>query len=385
VRTRRAALAACVTCAVLSAAACRGTETAGPPPEARGTSVAVSVAPVKGIDEPVIVEATGSFQPDESSDVAPDTSGRVTATPVDVGQFVKQGAPLIRIQAVDANLRLDEARAATARAEANLRLAESRNDLAQATAKRNDTLVEKGLVPQTVAEEARSVADSAVASVSVARASVAEAEAQLALAKKAVADVVVAAPFSGYISQRRVSMGEYVQPSTAVVTLLRIDPLRLQLTIPAVQAGQISAGQAVHARVDAFPNQVFEGKITAVNPSIAAESRSFMVEARVPNPRAILKPGMFAVASVDQGRTERALLVPRRAVIEDVNTNSFRVYVVDKENKARIRVVQLAPRQTQQDATKIMTGIKEGERVATSGLGELYDGAPVAIGGSGQE
>jgi membrane fusion protein (multidrug efflux system) len=343
------------------------------------------VAPVKGIDEPVIVEATGSFQPDESSDVAPDTSGRVTATPADVGQFVKQGDVLIRIQAVDANLRLDEARAASARAEANLKLAESRHDLAQATAKRNDALVEKGLVPQTVAEEARSAADSAVASVSVARASVSEAQAQLALAKKAVADVVVAAPFSGYISQRRVSMGEYVQPSTAVVTLLRIDPLRLQLTIPAVQAGQITIGQSVHARVDAFPSLVFEGKITAVNPSIAAESRSFMVEARVPNPRAILKPGMFAVASVDQGRTARALLVPRRAVIEDVNTNSYRVYVVDKENKARIRVVQLAARQTQTDATKIMTGIKEGERVATSGLGELYDGAPVAIGGSGQE
>jgi hypothetical protein len=80
------------------------------------------------------------------------------------------------------------------------------------------------------------------------------------------------------------------------------------------------------------------------------------------------------------------LLVPKKAVIEDVNTNSFRVYVIDKENKARIRVVQLAARQPQKDMTKIMTGIKEGERLATSGLGELYDGAPVTLGGgSGQE
>jgi len=163
---------------------------------------------------------------------------------------------------------------------------------------------------------------------------------------------------------------------------LRIDPLRLRLTIPAVQAGQIEVGQKVVARVDAFPGKIFEGKISAINPQIAAESRSFMVEARVPNPGGTLKPGMFAVASVDQGRTERAMLVPKRAVVEDVNTNSFRVFVIDKDNKARIRVVQLAARQNEPDSTKILTGVKEGERVATSNLADLYDGAVVTVAGS---
>jgi RND family efflux transporter MFP subunit len=153
-----------------------------------------------------------------------------------------------------------------------------------------------------------------------------------------------------------------------------------------VQAGQIKPGQAVFARVDAYPGRFFEGKVSAINPAIVAESRSFIVEARVPNQDAILKPGMFAVASVSQGRTERALLVPERAVIEDVNTNSHRVYAIDKENKARLRVVQLAARQEQKDSTKIVSGIAEGERVATSGLGELYDGAPVvANAGPAQE
>ena len=146
-----------------------------------------------------------------------------------------------------------------------------------------------------------------------------------------------------------------------------------------MQAGDIAVGQAVIARVDAFPGKTFEGKISAVNPQIAAESRSFVVEARVPNPGGQLKPGMFAVASVDQGRTERAMLVPKRAVVEDVNTNSFRVFVVDKENIARVRVVQLAARQNQPESTKILTGIKEGERVATSNLADLYDGAVIQV------
>jgi RND family efflux transporter MFP subunit len=364
----------------VTSTACRATETAAPAAEVRSTP-SVSVAPVSGIDEPVIIEATGSFQADESSDVAPDSSGRVTATPVDVGEYVRRGAVLIRIQGVDANLRLDETRAAEARAEANLKLAESQNALAQTTAKRHAELLARGLVAETAADEARTQAESAANSVLVARASVAQARAQRALAEKAVADVVVYAPFDGYISQRRVSVGEFVQPSTAIVTLLRIDPLRLQLMIPSVQASSIQTGQTVTARVDAYPGKLFEGKITAMNPLIAAESRSFLVEARVPNPGALLKPGMFAVASIQLGRTERALVVPKRAVIEDVNTNSYRVYVVDKDNTARLRVVQLAARQAQSETTKLLTGIKEGERVATSNIAELYDGARVSIAG----
>ena len=332
-RIGTAALAACVASFAFMSAGCRGTETAGPAVEPRAPA-AVAVAPVKGVDEPVIIEATGSFQADESSDVAPESSGRVTETPVDVGQHVAKGAVLIRIQAVDANLRLQESRASLERAEANLKLAESQNSLAQTTARRNEALLKGGLVPQTTADEARTQAETSANSVLVARATVAQSRAQLALAEKAVNDVVVIAPFAGYVSARRVAAGEFVQPSTAVVTLLRIDPLRLQLTIPSVQAGDIAAGQAVIARVDAFPGKTFEGKISAVNPQIAAESRSFVVEARVPNPGGQLKPGMFAVASVNQGRTERAMLVPKRAVVEDVNTNSFRVFVVDKENIA---------------------------------------------------
>ena len=153
-RIGSAALAACVACLPLLTAGCKKTETASPVAEIRPPA-AVGIAPVKGVDEPIIVEATGSFQADESSDVAPDSTGRVVATPVDVGQHVSRGAVLIRIQAVDAELRLEEARASVQRAEANLKLAESQNALAQTTARRSDALLKGGLIPQTTADEAR--------------------------------------------------------------------------------------------------------------------------------------------------------------------------------------------------------------------------------------
>jgi membrane fusion protein (multidrug efflux system) len=375
--------AAALLATAVALAGCKQAATTTAGEAARGETPTVTVSPVSGIDEAVTIEATGSFQAQESSAVAPERSGRVIATPVDVGQFVKEGAVLVRLQGIDASLRLDESRAALNRAEANVKLAESQNQLAQTTAQRYDALLATGDVSRTVADQARTQAETSTQNVATARASLAEARAQLSMAEKAVSDVVVAAPFSGYISQRHVSLGEYVQPSTAVVTLLKVDPLRLQLTIPGVQAGRITAGQKVVATVDAFPGKSFTGEITAVNPAISAESRSFVVEARVPNAAAELKPGMFAVATIDQGKTERALVVPKRAVIEDPNTNSFRVYAIDDKNTARLRVIQLAARQ-QGDTVRVLEGLQEGERVATSGLGELYDGAVVSItGGSG--
>lgn len=373
---RHAAAAVCLALS-LGAAGCGRGGSAAPAAQA-SAPVAVTVAPVQGVNEPVTIEATGSFEAQESSDVAPEASGRVIATPVDVGEFVNTGTVLVRIQGVDAGLRLEEARAAATRAEANVKLAESQNTLAQTTAQRYASLLATGDVSKTVAEQARTQAETSVQSVNTAVASLAEARAQLALAEKAVADVVVAAPFSGYISDRKVSLGEYVQPSTAVVTLLKIDPLRLRLTIPGVQAGQVAVGQAVTATVDAFPGLTFRGQLTSVNPAISAEARSFIAEARVPNPGAKLKPGMFAVATIDQGRTTRAMVVPQKAVVEDVNTNSFRIFAIDAKGRASLRVVQLAARQ-QGETVKILTGVKEGERVATSNLADLYDGAQVTV------
>lgn len=372
------ALAALATVGLLAGSAGCSRD-ADPAAEAAATTtIAVAVAPVQSADEPVTIDATGGFEAAESSDVAPETSGRVSATLVDIGDYVKAGAVLVRVTGVNAGLRLDEARAAADRAESNLKLAEAQNTLAQTTAARYAALLATGDVSRTVADQAKTQAETALQSANTARASLAEARAQLALAEKAVADVVVAAPFSGYISDRKVSTGEYVQPSTAVVTLVSLDPLRLRLTVPGAQAGLVAVGQTVTATVDAFPGRTFLGRITAISPALAAESRSLLVEARVPNPGGDLKPGMFAVAQLDTGRRMTVLSVPRRALIDDQNTNSYRVFVVDKENRARLRVVQLAARQPA-DTVKILSGVSEGERVATTHLADLYDGLTVTI------
>src|SRR5690606_17915239 len=145
---------------------------------------------------------------------------------------------------------------------------EAQNALAQTTAQRYSSLLATGDVSRTVAEQAETQAETQQQTVATARASLAEARAQLALAQKALTDAVVTAPFNGFISTRLVSVGEYVQPMNPVVTLVQLDPLRLQLTIPGVQAGRIAVGQQVTATVDAFPGRTFTGTLTAVGPSV---------------------------------------------------------------------------------------------------------------------
>jgi RND family efflux transporter MFP subunit len=360
------------------AAGCGGDEPVQLQAQSARPPVKVELATVTGRDEPVTVEATGSFEAAESSDVAPESPGVVVATPVDAGQFVRAGAVLVRLQGTDPRLVVDEAKAAVSRAEANVRLAEAQQKLAETTSARYATLLSTGDVSHTVAEQARTQAETALQTANTARASLAEARAQLARASHDLTHISVVAPFAGYINERKVSVGEYVQPSTPVVTLLKTDPLRLKLNIPGAQAGQIKVGQQVTATVDAFPGRTFAGEIAAVNPALNPESRTFTAEGRVPNPEATLKPGMFAVATIAQGGTTRNLLVPKSAVVEDVNTNSYRLFAIDNQNRARLRVLQLAPRQ-QGDQVIITSGVKEGERVATSSLGDLYDGAPVEI------
>jgi RND family efflux transporter MFP subunit len=330
---------------------------------------------VQGRKVPIVIRANGSFDADEASAVAPQAAGQVVATPVDVGASVRRGDVIVRLQPDDSELRLREAEAALRRSDAALRQAEERNALAQANAARYLTLVETGDVSKTVADQARTEAATGAAAVATAQAEVEQQRARLALARKAVADVVVRAPFDGFVSERPVAVGEHVTPTTTIARVLKIDPVKLQLRVPGIEAARIGTGLEVVARVDAYPDRRFTGRITAVNPAIEAASRAFTVEVSVSNADRLLKPGMFATAEIQTASAEDATFVPAAAVLADANTNSRRVFVLEN-GVARLRVVQVA--EEQQGQVRIVSGLKAGEIVATSGLAELFDGAPVA-------
>ncbi|MCC7178811.1 MAG: efflux RND transporter periplasmic adaptor subunit [Acidobacteria bacterium] len=343
-------------------------------PGTPGHPVDVTTIAVEDRDVPMAVQATGAFVADEVSDVAPESAGIVASTPVNVGDRVAAGDVVARLSTADATLRLEQARAGLLQAEAMAAQARERYNLARATAARYEALVATGDVSRTLQEQAATEAATTRQGVATAEAAIADARSRVALAQKALDDTTIRAPFDGFITERPAAVGEHVSTSSTVATVMKLDPIRLRLQVPELEASRLRVGQAVRATVEALDNQQFEGRVTAINPALDPATRATIVEATIANPRGAIRSGMFATAQVDLGTTERGLFVPGEAVVDDPNTNSFRVFTVS-DTTARLRIVQPAARSNGQ--VRILSGISAGDQVVVSGLEELFDGAAV--------
>jgi multidrug efflux pump subunit AcrA (membrane-fusion protein) len=376
---------------------------------------------------PVTIEVTGTFVADESSDVAPEIDGQVAATPVDIGAFVRKGALLVQLNPQDAKLRLQQARAAEEQAQAALRQAQARvglkgdgtfnpeqvpeamaaranyesavaqAKLARADAARYRDLLKTGDVAQTVFDQAQTRAatmdaEAAAAkqqyegtlntarqsgqAVQAAAASLNAAKAQVGLAEKALSDTAIRAPFDGHVTDRPVSVGEWVTRNTKVITVAKVQPIKANLQVPEAEAARVNVKNPVVATVQAHGNRRFEGAITAVNPAIDPASRAFTAQATFTNKDTALRPGMFATAQIVQGEGRPVTFLPRSAVQVDPNTDSHRVWVINN-NTARLRVVQIGRQEGDQIA--VVSGLAESDLVAVTNLDKLYEGAPVRV------
>lgn len=307
-----------------------------------------------------VVRATGTFVADESSDMTPQVSGQVVATPVNVGDRVTAGQVIVRLDDRDARLRLDQV-------QASLQQADAQAQHARAEATRYRKLEQRGLISPSEIERLTT-------QVATAEAAVAQVRAQVASAQKALDDTAVRAPFSGHVSARPVAAGEYVTPASKVSTIVRIQPIKLELQVPQSDAVKLGTGMPVHAELAAYPGVTFKGSVSALNVAIDPSSRAMTVEARFPNADARLTPGMFGSAQVHLPATEPAVFVPAAAVIKIAGGTSSAVYVIE-ENKAQVRVVQLG--EERDGMIRVHAGLRGGESLATSNLDRLYAGALV--------
>ncbi|MGE0702580.1 MAG: efflux RND transporter periplasmic adaptor subunit [Vicinamibacterales bacterium] len=330
--------------------------------EAAPAPVAVAVQPAVERALPQVVRATGTFVADEISEVTPQVSGQVIETPVDVGDVVKAGQLLVRLDDRDARLRLMQAEAA-------LQQAQAQAARAQAEAKRNADLVQSGDI-------SRSAYEQLTTQVAVAEAAVAQADAQVAGARKALQDTQILAPFSGHVSARDVAIGEYVSTSANVATIVRITPIKLDLRVPESNAANVQRGMTVTAMVPAHPETTFTGEISALNVAIDPASRSMTIAARFPNNDGRLMPGMFGTADVQLPASEAAVLVPPSAIVSIANGEATGVFVVEGDT-ARMRVVQTGG---QHDGlVRILAGLEAGTPVVVSNVAQLIDGSLIRV------
>jgi membrane fusion protein, multidrug efflux system len=379
--------------ALLAAACTRATGESSAPAAAAAVSVTLTTA----VEQPVtrFIRVSGTLTAEEDADVAAEIAGRVIATPVERGTRVGNGGDLVRIAAVEAEAQAREAQANAAQIEARLGIANgaafdaervpevanarAAHVLAQTDFERVTRLFANQLLSQSEYDQRRAQVDAAARQYDVARnaaeqqyQSLMAARARTVVAQKAVADTVVRAPFAGVVGERFVSVGDYVTRGTKVASVMRIDPLRVELTIPEQYVAEVAAGSAVTFEVDAYPGETFTGQVRYVSPSVKTETRAMMIEAVVPNPSSRLKPGFFATARIEQAARPLGILVPATAVRTVAGT--ARVFVVAGD-RAEERVVMTG--QVVGDEIEIATGLKAGERIVTAGLDQMVDGVRV--------
>jgi len=360
-------------------------------------AAAVAVAPAVAVEQPIarFIRATGTLMAEEQADVAAETAGRVVAAPVERGTPVSQGSELVRLSSTETDAQLKEAQANAAQIEARLGFtsggsfdvnavpevqnAKAAYELAQSEFARIKSLLDQKVVSQSEYDQRRTQMEAARQQYEAAKNGAAQqyqslqaARARVALARKAFTDTVVRAPFNGVVAQRLVSVGDYVTKGMKIAVVVRVNPLRVQLTVPEQFISAISVGQPVGFLVDAYPGRQFEGRVKYIAPALQADQRALTVEAVVPNPKGDLKPGLFATARIEQHARTPGVLVPAAAVLTSGGTS--RVFVVSGDHVEE-RVVSIG--QTVGDAIEITNGLKAGERVATTNVAQLVDGSHI--------
>ena len=302
------------------------------------------------------LEAVGSMRAVNGADLSLEVAGVVEELNFQSGDDVEQGRLLLRLRDEDEV--------------AKLKSLEAVAELSQITYERDV----KQLAAKAIAQ---AIVDNDAANLRNNRALVQQ--------QKAIVDKkTLRAPFTGHLGVRQVDRGQYLAAGTVIVTLQALDPIYVDFLLPQQSLDKIKVGQPAKIKVDTYPDKIFMGKITAINPKVEASSRNVQVRATLANPERKLLPGMFATVDIDVGSVQRLVTLPQTAI--SYNPYGNLVYVVDDKGKAADGKPALVARQTfvttgatRGDQVSVLKGIKEGDTIVTGGQMKLRNGVPLAI------
>lgn len=342
------------------------------------------------------VDVVGTLAAREEVVISAEVEGRVARLVHDLGDRVSAGDPLIELDAEKLQYRAEGQRAALDQARArygaagegelpaldqvpnvvstSAQLAEAQQQLDRARNLASRNLISRSDMEtaQTRYDTAKAAHDQALASARQLRADIEAQSSSLRLAQRNLRDAVIRAPFDGYVAERLVSQGQYVQPQAPVMRVVRLQPLKLTAEVPEKFAPWIETGRHMAVRVDAFPGEVFEGTVVRIAPAVSLKSRAFAIEGEIPNRDGRLKPGTFARARIATDHVDHAVTIPAAAVQNRYGTN--RVFLVQSGQLVGKEVV-LGDRLG--DRVEIAQGLDAGTSIVAGDVEQLADGIKV--------
>jgi membrane fusion protein, multidrug efflux system len=344
------------------------------------------------------VSATGTLAADEQFVLGTKVVGRLAEISVDLGTLVKQGLPIARIDVKDYQHRLDQAIAALKQARVRLglpadgdddrvditqtavvRQAKAQLDQAQLNRDRMARLWDQQLVARAELDAAVSafqVADGryqdALEEVQNRQGFLLQRRSEVDLARQQLADTAIVSPIDGAVMERQASVGQYLAAGAPVVTLVRLHPLRLRLSVPEREAASVRPGQPVRVTVEG-DSAVHPGTVARLSPAIAEQSRTLLIEAEVPNTASRLRPGSFAKAEVVVQADERIVTVPATALITFAGVEKVLTVRDGKSEELRVTTGRRLG-----DRIEVVSGVKAGQPVVDP-AGNLTGGQAVTV------
>ncbi len=319
------------------------------PPEAVTTVVAKQEA------WPTTWNAIGSVTAVQGVTVSADLPGIVERISFESGQAVLAGAVLVKLD--------------TKQEEAQLAAAEAQRELSSLNLKRARGLVEQGISSR--ADLDRIEAESK------------QAEAKIGEIRATIQRKTIRAPFAGVLGIRQVNLGQYLDAGAPVVPLQSIRPVYVNFAVPQQQVAQLKVGFPIHVTAEGAVGIASDGKITAVDSVVNESTRNVQVQATLPNADGKLRPGMFVKTNVGMGSADAAVTVPGSSIAYAPYGDSVFVVeqVTDPKGKSYLGVRQQFVKLggSRGDQVAVLSGIKDGETVVTSGVFKLRNGAAVKV------
>lgn len=312
-------------------------------------------------------------------DVAPRTAGRLISVSVRMGDRVRAGQQLAKIEDSEIVEQVKQSDAGLMVAQATIRQREADLSLALINVERSRNLFGRELLPKQTLDDAESRYLAAVAQIDLARAQLAQTQARLDELKITLANTNVVAPVDGFIGKRLVDPGAWVSNQAPVVSVVSIASLRMVANIVEKDLRLVSPGDPAVVEVDAYPGEKFRGRIARVAPILDPATRTAEMEVEVPNADYRLKPGMYARINLLVEERKGALVAPKQAVVDYDNTRG--VFTATNDRKALFVPVQIGLEEG--DRVEITSGVKDGDAIVVVGAGALRSGDQLVVAGAG--
>jgi HlyD family secretion protein len=314
----------------------------------------------------------------QTVDVAPRVQGRLIGISVELGDAVRRGQTIAKVEDREIAEQVRQAEASMEVSKATIRQREADLKVAELNFDRSKNLYSRQLLAKQALDDAESRYLAAVAQVDLAKAQQAQNDARLQELRFNLNNTIITSPVDGFIGRRNVDPGAMVSTNTAVASVVDISRLKLVVNVVEKDLRMVTAGDVGVVEVDAYPGEKFNGRIARVAPVLDPATRTASIEIEIPNPGYRLKPGMYARITLTVEERKNVLVAPKIAVIDFENRRG--VWVPTEDTRAKFLPVELGIEGT--DTIEIVSGLKEGDRFVTTGAAAVRNNDQLVVAGA---